>query len=71
MATVECNNGACVNRFSNGKCMLHKTVRHDSNGVCTSQESVCRSMSDYPGRQSPGIEHGSHGYTQQHGRTVK
>ena len=71
MPTIECQNAACVWLFNGCRCSLHKKVRHDSGGVCLSQESVSRGMSDYAGRQAPGVDHGSHGYTQTHGRTLK
>ena len=71
MPQIECQNAACVWLFNGCRCSLHKKVRHDSSGVCLSQESVSRGMSDYAGCQSPGVDHGSHGYTQRHGRTLK
>ena len=67
---ITCENKDCVWRFSNGNCQ-RKNLRVDDIGTCHGQETVNRLMTQYPGGQNPGVSHGSHGYSQHHGRVLK
>lgn len=67
---INCDRTECVWRFSNGHCQ-RKNLRVDDIGTCLGQETANKLMTQYPGGQSPAVHHGSHGYTQGHGRVIR